>query len=39
MNKIVFDKHIDKEGPMLISGPLVMPDAKEKLDPPQMGMI
>jgi len=39
MNKIVFDKHIDKEGPMLISGPLVLPEAKEKKEPPQMGMI
>ena len=39
MNKIVFDKHIDKDGPQLISGPLVLPDKKEKGDPPQMGMI
>jgi dynein heavy chain len=30
MNKIVFDKHIKKNGPNLISGPLVLPEEKPK---------
>jgi len=39
MNKIIFDKHIEHNGPMLISGPLVLPEKREKEIPPEMGMI
>jgi dynein heavy chain len=39
MNKIIFDKHLDNNGPLLISGPLVLPKKKEKEQAPYMGMI
>lgn len=39
MNKIIFDKHLDSNGPLLISGPLVLPKKKEKEQAPYMGMI
>jgi dynein heavy chain, axonemal len=39
MNKIVFDKHIDKDGPHLISGPLILPEPKQKEEAPENGMI
>jgi len=30
MNKIIFDKHLEVNGPNLISGPLVLPEKKAK---------
>jgi len=30
MNKIIFDKHLKNNGLNLISGPLVLPEEKEK---------
>ena len=39
MNKIVFDKHIETNGPNVISGPLVLPEAKPKSGAPYFGMI
>lgn len=39
MNKIIFDKHLDTNGPNLISGPLTLPAAKPKQTAPFMGMI
>jgi dynein heavy chain len=39
MNKIIFDKHIEQNGPNLISGPLTLPDPVPKAKAPQFGMI
>ena len=39
MNKIIFDKHLDSNGPLLISGPLVLPEKKVKPQAPFMGMM
>lgn len=39
MNQIIFDKHIKKNGPNLISGPLVLPEEKPKEEAPMKGMI
>jgi dynein heavy chain len=39
MNKIIFDRHIEENGPNLISGPLVLPDKPEKEETQFFGMI
>ena len=39
MNKIVFDKHIQTNGPNIISGPLVLPEPRAKSSAPHFGMI
>jgi len=39
MNKIIFDKHIDANGPDLISGPLSLPEAPPVPEAPIFGMI
>jgi len=39
MNKIVFDKHIQTNGPDVISGPLVLPPPRAKSSAPHFGMI
>jgi len=39
MNKIIFDKHLKATGPNLISGPLELPEEKEKGVAPFFGMI
>jgi len=39
MNKIIFDKHIDTNGPNLISGPLTLPEKPPSPEPPRFGMI
>lgn len=38
MNKIIFDKHLDNNGPNLISGPLSLPDKPVKEEAPMFGM-
>jgi len=39
MNKIIFDKHIEQNGPNLISGPLTLPEKEEEKEAPYYGMI
>jgi len=39
MNKIIFDKHLQSNGPNLISGPLTLPEEKPKAQAPYYGMI
>lgn len=39
MNKIIFDKHLKTTGHNLISGPLELPEEKEKEETPYYGMI
>lgn len=38
MNKIIFDKHLNSNGPNLISGPLVLPEKPPKPEVPYYGM-
>lgn len=39
MNKIIFDKHLEGNGPNLISGPLYLPEKEEKGEVQFFGMI
>lgn len=39
MNKIIFDKHLDNNGPNLISGPLYLPEKPPKQEVQMYGMI